>query len=225
MKAMILAAGRGERMRPLTDTCPKPLLMAGEKSLIEYQISRLVDCGITEIVINHAWLGNMIEEKLGDGSKYGAKILYSAEKEALETGGGIAKALHLLGDDPFWVVSSDVWSYIHFNKVIAPKDSQVHLLMVANPVHNSQGDFTLNTDGKVGIDDGEKLTYSGAGVFSPSQFKKYIIEKFPLRTVIEDAIKQQKCTGETYNGTWIDIGTPARLAIIKQQIENGLGFP
>lgn len=222
---MILAAGRGERMRPLTDTCPKPLLMAGEKSLIEYQISRLVDCGITEIVINHAWLGNMIEEKLGDGSKYGATIQYSAEKEALETGGGITKALHLLGDDPFWVVSSDIWSYIHFNQVTIPEDSQVHLLMVTNPVHNSQGDFTLNSDGRVGADDGKKQTYSGAGIFTPSLFKKYNIEKFPLRTVIEDAIKQQQCTGETYNGTWIDIGTPARLAIIEQQIENGLGFP
>lgn len=222
---MILAAGRGERMRPLTDTRPKPLLMAGEKSLIEYQILRLVDCGITDIVINHAWLGDMIEEKLGDGSKYGAKIQYSAEEEALETGGGITKALPLLGDDPFWVVSSDVWSYIRFDQVNIPKDSQTHLLMVTNPIHNSEGDFSLNKDGRININNGNKLTYSGAGIFSPSQFKKYKIEKFPLRTVIEDAITQQKCTGEIYDGTWIDIGTPTRLAIIEQQIENGLGFP
>lgn len=222
---MILAAGRGERMRPLTDTCPKPLLMAGGKSLIEYQILRLVDCGITDIIINHAWLGSMIEEKLGCGSKYGASIQYSAEEEALETGGGITKALPLLGKDPFWVVSSDVWNYIHFDKINIPKDSQVHLLMVANPIHHSKGDFSLNKVGKVGMGDENKLTYSGAGIFSPSVFKKHEIEKFPLRTIIKEAITEKYCTGEIYDGTWIDIGTQARLAIIKEHISNGLGFP
>ena len=225
MKAMILAAGRGERMRPLTDKCPKPLLKAGDKPLIEYQIERLVECGIKEFVINHAWLGDMIEKTLGDGSQYGAKISYSQENEALETGGGITKALPLLGKEPFWVISSDIWSFFHFDQVELPNDSDAHLLMVGNPEHHQEGDFHLNEDGFLDKDGTQKLTYSGAGIFSPTLFENRKIEKFPLRDIIHIAISNKRCSGEIYNGPWLDIGTPARLAIIEEQVEHGIGFP
>ncbi|THB73195.1 MAG: nucleotidyltransferase family protein [Gammaproteobacteria bacterium] len=225
MKAMILAAGRGERMRPLTDKCPKPLLKAGDKALIEYQIERLIECGIKEFVINHAWLGDMIEKTLGNGSKYGAKISYSHEEEALETGGGITKALPLLGEDPFWVISSDVWSFIHFDQVKIPENSHAHLLMVGNPEHHQQGDFHLNEEGWLEKQGDNRLTYSGVGIFSPKLFHDCKTEKFPLRDVIFHAIDDNRCSGEVYEGPWMDIGTPARLAIIEEQIENGIGFP
>ncbi len=225
MKAMILAAGRGERMRPLTDNCPKPLLKAGNKPLIEYQIERLIDCDIKELVINHAWLGDMIEEALGNGDRLGANISYSPEGEALETGGGITKALPLLGDEPFWVISSDVWSFVHFDQITLPEDSDIHLLMVGNPEHHQDGDFYLSDQGEIKKDGEFKLTYSGIGIFSPELFKERKVEKFPLREIITSAIENNRCSGELYEGPWFDIGTPARLAIVEEQLENGVGFP
>ena len=214
MRAMILAAGRGERMRPLTDTCPKPLLDVGGKKLIEYHIGALVESGITDIVINHAYLGEQIESYLGDGSQYGANIYYSPEVEALETGGGIFKALHLLGDDYFILVNGDVWTDYNFNQLPKKISSLAHLVMVANPEHNLKGDFSLaaQENNHYLSQSGEtKLTYSGIGVYHPDLFSNCIEGRFPLAPLLINAMKKNQITGEFYAGKWVDVGTPERL--------------
>jgi len=211
MKAMILAAGRGERMRPLTDRCPKPLLKAGGKSLIEYHIEALKQAGITDLVINHAHLGEQIVEALGDGSKYDVTITYSAEAEALETAGGIHQALPLLGDDPFLVVNADVWTDFNFAKLSLPEESLAHLIMVPNPLHNPTGDFMLAQDGLVRSNGVQKLTFAGIGIYSPVLFASLGSGKAPLAPLLREAMDKGKVSGELYSGKWVDIGSPERL--------------
>lgn len=220
MKAMILAAGRGERMRPLTDHTPKPLLTAGGRRLIEYHIDALVTAGMREIVINHAHLGRQIEETLGDGSRYGAQISYSSEGEVLETGGGIFKALPLLGDAPFVVVNGDIWTDYPYAQLPETLHGMAHLVLVDNPAHHPGGDFALCIGNNVvpGTNKvydpmpGERaLTFSGIGVYHPELFAGCIPGKFQLAPLLRQAMRQQAVTGVHYTGHWMDIGTPQRL--------------
>jgi N-acetyl-alpha-D-muramate 1-phosphate uridylyltransferase len=223
MKAMILAAGRGERMRPLTDYTPKPLLKVGGKALIVWHIERLAQAGFKQIVINHAHLGQQIEESLGDGSQWGVQIQYSPEQSALETAGGIANALHLLGDAPFLVVNGDVFTEIDFATLTpahfkgerwgegnAPSNL-AHLVMVNNPPQHPQGDFCL-LGNKLQAEGEPKLTFSGVGVYSPALFKDVVIgQPAKLAPLLKDAMQHGLVTAEHYQGVWHDIGTPERL--------------
>jgi len=213
---MILAAGRGERMRPLTDNCPKPLLQVAGKALIEHHIIALAKAGFAELVINHAYLGQQIEDYLGNGAKYGISIRYSAEIEALETGGGIYQALELLGDEAFVLVNGDVWCDYDFDKIPKVIDGMVHLVMIDNPDHNPSGDFHLH-EGRLTETIGDKLTYSGIGVYHPDLFSQCQPGKFPLAPLLRDAIKKNQVSAEYYSGFWMDIGTPERLEFINKK--------
>ena len=220
MKAMILASGRGERMRPLTDSVPKPLLEAGGKSLIQYHIEALSAAGIRQVVINHAWLGEMIEARLGDGSTSGVEITYSAEGEIpLETGGGIKKALPLLGQDPFIVVNGDVWTDFDFNSLPRRPAGYAHIILVENPPHHPDGDFALHGN-RVRAENGELYTYSGIGVLTPELFKDSPAGVFPLAPLLLRAMERRKISGEIYRGLWFDVGTPERLAFINNKLKN-----
>lgn len=220
MKAFILAAGRGERMRPLTDSTPKPLLMAGGKPLIVWHLERLAAAGFREIVINHAHLGSLIEQTLGDGSQWGLHIQYSPEPPgALETAGGIASALPLLGDQPFLVVNGDVYCDLDFGRFAGWTAGMAHLVMVENPAHHTAGDFSLDGE-RVTYANGEQtLTYAGIGVFSPAFFADVqpgTVMK--LRPLLDAAIATGTLTGERYTGRWVDVGTPQRLAELDQEL-------
>lgn len=218
MKAMILAAGRGERMRPLTDIVPKPLLKVAGKALIEYHIEALAKAGITELVINCAWLGQQLINKLGDGSRYGVSITYSDEgDEALETAGGIINALHLLGEKPFIVVNGDIWCDYDFSRLSEQPGGLAHLVMVANPEHNLKGDFSLGDDDKLQAEGESILTFSGIGVYHPRLFGGLPTGKQPLAPLLRQAMQQNKVTGEIHEGVWLDIGTPERLDELNQQ--------
>lgn len=210
MKAMILAAGRGERMRPLTDGTPKPLLKAGGKRLIEYHLENLAQAGFHDIVINHAHLGEQIEQVLGDGNRYGVHIVYSAEERALETGGGIFKALPLLGDAPFLVVNGDVWCDFPYARLAQRDVEQAHLVLVDNPPQHPQGDFVLER-GKVHAKEGGRLTFSGIGVYHPGLFAGCEAGAFALAPLLRRAMAAGQVSGEHYRGRWFDIGTPERL--------------
>jgi MurNAc alpha-1-phosphate uridylyltransferase len=230
MRAMILAAGLGSRMRPLTDNCPKPLLPVAGKPLIVYHIENLVALGITDIVINHAYLGHMIEKTLGDGAQFGCCIHYSPEQEALETGGGIYNALPLLQEsllsetllEPFLLVNGDVW--LDWDKIILPAEIKglCHLWLVENPEHNPAGDFVLTQTGAV-LDkiksnketEGECYTFSGISLLTPALFKNAQTGAFPLAPLLRQAMSSDEASGELYTGAWIDVGTPERL----QQVE------
>lgn len=209
--AMILAAGRGERMRPLTDKIPKPLLKAGDTPLIVHHITALQRAGITRIVINHAHLGHKIEEYLGSGEQFGVDIRYSPEGEgaALETGGGIYKALPILGNEPFLVVNGDVWTDMDYAGLNIG-DADAHLVLVNNPEHNPQGDFAL-IDGKVLQQGSAKLTFSGIGIYRPELFAGCRPGKFPLAPILRYAMDHNRVSGELFTGQWIDVGTPQRL--------------
>lgn len=208
---MILAAGRGERMLPLTLHTPKPLLIAGGRRLIEYHLDALVQAGITDIIINHARLGKQIEAALGDGSRYGASIHYSPEGEQpLETGGGIFNALPLLGSMPFVVINADVWSDYPYARLPREPDGLAHLVLVDNPPHHSTGDFALR-DNHVLNDGAQKLTYSGIGVYHPELFDGCMAGAFPLAPLLRTAMQNGQVSGEHYSGRWMDIGTPERL--------------
>lgn len=210
MKAMILAAGRGERMRPLTDSLPKPLLKVGGKRLIEYHIEALNRIGVRDIIINTAYLGDKIIETIGDGSLYGVSIEYSPETEALETGGGIFKALPFFGEQPFIVVNADVWTDYPFEHLLGREVRSAHLVLVDNPEHNLKGDFAL--DGQLVHSQGaEMLTFSGIGIYHPRLFKDCEAGRFPLAPLLRAAMSASMVTGEHYRGQWNDIGTPARL--------------
>lgn len=221
MKAMILAAGRGERMRPLTDDCPKPLLQVGQCTLIEWHIKSLVAAGVTEIVINHAWLGAKIEQALGNGQAFGANIQYSAEGgQGLETAGGIATALPLLGNEPFIVVNGDVFTDIDFAALklqaasINAHDHLVHLLLVENPIHHLEGDFGLLESGQIEPKplQGEPLTFSGIGIYHPDFFADTIPHQpAKLAPLLRDAMNQGLVTGQKHQGLWLDVGTIERL--------------
>ena len=220
MKAMILAAGRGERMRPLTDTTPKPLLTAGNEPLIGWHLRRLKAAGITEIVINHAWLGAKIEAALGNGAAYGVNIAYSPEgANGLETAGGIATALDLLGDAPFLVINGDVLTDINFQAACKQAtqlgDNLAHIWLVANPEHNPQGDFGLLPNGRVQSDTqhAQSGTFSGVGVYQPALFAntpKHTAAKLAL--LLRQAMNDNRVSGEFHDGLWLDVGTPERLA-------------
>lgn len=211
MKAMILAAGRGERMRPLTDETPKPLLKIGGDYLIAYHLRSLAAAGITEIVINHAWLGGQLEQALGDGCQYGVQIHYSAEGDmALETAGGIKRALPLLGDIPFVVVNGDVWSDFSFASLPKAPAGLAHLVLVDNPTFHPEGDFSLQ-HGQVQCDGGPKLTFSGIGVYRAELFEALPEGRNSLAPLLRSAMMKALVSGEHYRGGWVDVGTPARL--------------
>jgi len=230
MRAMILAAGRGERMRPLTDVTPKPLLPVGGKPLIVWHIERLVASGIREIVINHAWLGEQIETTLGDGTRYDASIRYSAESPALETAGGIARALPLLGQAPFLVVNGDTWC--DWNPGRAPviadrlltQRKLAWLLLADNPAHHRTGDFILGDAGNVSDratrSDTPALTFTGIGIYQPSLFDAIDPSlPAPLAPLLRKAMAQDGVVGSHYNGCWIDVGTPQRLSELDQSLQ------
>lgn len=220
MKAMILAAGKGERMRPLTLTTPKPLVRAGGVPLIEYHLRALAAAGFTDIVINHAWLGQQIEDYLGDGSRYGVSIQYSPEGEPLETGGGIFRALPLLGDETFVVVNGDIWTDYDFSMLHQPMVGLAHLVLANNPAHHPGGDFQL-IDGQVrdAQPDGATLTYSGIAVLHPRLFEGCTAGAFKLAPLLRAAMAIGKVSGERLNGQWVDVGTHERLAEAEALIE------
>lgn len=238
MRAMILAAGRGERMRPLTDTTPKPLLQVGGKPLIVWHIERLVKAGIADIIINHAWLGHLIEAALQDGRRWGARISYSAEPQALETAGGIAHALDFFQDEAFLVLNGDIWcdwdpiEAFQQGAILTQQKKLAWLLLVANPEHHASGDFLLSRHHEVM--DGQAsqasttsnatgasatFTFSGIGVYRPALFQ-HIAKSGAARLapLLRQAMQTHQVTGRHYSGAWIDIGTPARLDALDHQL-------
>lgn len=233
---MILAAGRGERMRPLTDTLPKPLLCVGNKPLIEYHLDNLACAGFVDIVINHAHLGQMIETALGDGERYGINIRYSHESIALEAAGGIVKALPLLksnvgndpGEQPFLIINADIYCEIDFSTLLPTlrqmkanlNGDSAHLVLVSNPEHHPDGDFVLDS-GRLVLKGKEKLTFSGIGIYKPAFFKGIepgLVAK--LVPKLRQAIAAGKVGGEHYKGVWEDVGTPERLRRLDVQLSN-----
>ncbi|MFI8981861.1 N-acetylmuramate alpha-1-phosphate uridylyltransferase MurU [Ectopseudomonas khazarica] len=220
MKAMILAAGKGERLRPLTLHTPKPLVRAAGVPLIEYHLRALAAAGFSELVINHAWLGQQIEDHLGDGSRFGVSIRYSPEGEPLETGGGIFKALPLLGDEPFLVVNGDIFTDYAFAQLRKPLAGLAHLVLVDNPAHHPQGDFLL-AGGQVsdGQGTGERLTYSGLAVLSSQLFEGCEPGAFKLAPLLRQAMARGLVSGERHAGRWIDVGTHERLADVERVLQ------
>lgn len=218
MKVMLLAAGRGERMRPLTDQSPKALLEAGGKALIVHLIEALVAEGFRELVINHAWHGAMIERQLGDGRAFGASIEYSVEGDrALETGGGIRHALPLLGNDPFLAVNADIWTDFPFGDLPDALESLAHLILVDNPAHHPGGDFTL-AGTRVGDGKGSRLTFSGIGVYRPELFTALSEGCFALAPILFKSCHEDRVSGAHYSGEWWDVGTPERLALLDRRL-------
>lgn len=216
MKAMILAAGLGQRMRPLTDSLPKPLLRAGNKTLIEHQLARLQSAGITEVVINTSYLAEKIEHALGDGSQCGMQIHYSREAEPLETAGAILQALPLLGDEPFLLVNADVWCEMDLMPLVARSSNYLaHLILVTNPAHHQAGDFSIaaSTELQLAQAGQASFTYSGIAIINPLLVTGYphCRNKFPLREVFDFQLARGKISAEIYSGDWRDIGTPERL--------------
>lgn len=216
MKAMILAAGLGQRMRPLTDSLPKPLLRAGNKTLIEHQLARLQSVGITEVVVNTSYLAEKIEQALGDGSQLGMDILYSRELEPLETAGAILQALPLLGEEPFLLLNADVWCEMELAPLLAKSRNYLaHLVLVANPAHHQTGDFSIaaSTQLQLAQSGQDSFTYSGIAIINPLLVTGYprCRSKFPLREVFDYQLEQGEISAEIYSGDWRDIGTPERL--------------
>ncbi|WP_228766892.1 N-acetylmuramate alpha-1-phosphate uridylyltransferase MurU [Thiomicrorhabdus heinhorstiae] len=225
IKAMILAAGRGNRLRPLTDTLPKPLVEVCGKPLIVYHLEKLAEAGIREVVINHAWLGDKIESALGDGSRWNLQIHYSPEPEGgLETAGGIIRALPKLGDQPFIVVNGDVFTDFDFHELVRQAQelndrSELHacLNLVPNPAHNRSGDFGIDEAGKL-LQQGD-LTFSGLSVLNPQVFAGIEEGFIPLAPILRTSAEQGKVLGRSFNGYWSDVGTFERL----QQTEQDAG--
>ncbi|MFP8965620.1 N-acetylmuramate alpha-1-phosphate uridylyltransferase MurU [Pokkaliibacter sp. CJK22405] len=228
MKAMILAAGKGERMRPLTETLPKPLLPVAGKPLIVHHIERLAMAGITEIVINHSWLGEQLEAALGTGAEWGVSIKYSPESEPLETGGGIYKALPLLGEEPFLLINGDVWCDVDYGRLsqALKDDDMAHLVLVPNPDHRQEGDFAL-FEGRVYADKelGEPCTFAGVSVLHPVLFTYCFGEssRFPLAPLLRLAMLENRISGELHTSDWVDVGTPERLAELDARLRAASG--
>lgn len=231
MKAMILAAGFGERLRPLTETTPKPLLEIHGKPIIQYHIERLARAGIRELVINTSWLGEQIEAFVGDGSRFGVQVAWSREAQPLETGGGIRRALPLLGCEPFVVINGDVWSTYTYSRLAdfrLEESVDAHLILVDNPEHHPDGDFELDVDERVrhpvGSDDAPPatLTFSGISVMRPELFALYpaASESFPLRDVLRSSIEAGCVSGERFTGVWWDVGTVERLETLNALLAN-----
>lgn len=221
MRAMLLAAGRGERMRPLTLERPKPLLGVGGRALIDWHLQRLAAAEIGEVVVNTSWLGAQIEAHCGDGTDYGLKIRYSREDTPLETAGGIIQALPLLGSGRFILANADTWTDYPVSQLLdtAVPRAGAHLVLVDNPEHNRGGDFTLR-DGRVRRAGGDTLTYAGLGVYDPAFFDGYTPGKRPLLPLLERAIDDDRVTGEHYRGAWVDVGTPERLEILDRSLRH-----
>ncbi len=218
MKAMILAAGRGERLRPLTDETPKPLLKVAGKSLIEHHLQNLADAGFKEIIINTAWLAEKIHQQLGNGERYGVSISYSDEGEALETAGGIINALPLLGNEPFLVVNGDIYCDFDFS-TLAELDSNIqsHLILVNNPEHNQHGDFSLQ-HGLIKNTGDTKYTFSGIGIYSTDFFAGQPSTALPLAPIIRNKCENNLVSGQFYDGLWTDVGTIERLQELDQKL-------
>lgn len=220
---MILAAGRGERMRPLTDHIPKPLVQVAGRPLIEHAIERLVGAGVRELVINLGYRGEQIREHLGNGAALGVRIAYSDEGDPpLETGGGVFRALELLGEAPFLLVNSDVFAEFPFSALVETASALVendlaHLVFVPNPAHRPQGDFRLR-DGRVLLDGEPRLTFSGLSVLRPELFCNAEDGRFPLAPLLRQAAACGQLGGELFEGLWSDVGTPQRLAELEQQL-------
>jgi MurNAc alpha-1-phosphate uridylyltransferase len=215
---MILAAGRGQRMRPLTDETPKPLLQVGRQALIEYHLASLSAAGVDRVVVNVSWKGRQIQDFLGDGSKYGLNITYSDEgSEALETGGGIHRALPALGSAPFWLVNGDVYTDFAYPATALGDAILGHLIMVPNPPHNPHGDFHL-ASGHVQVAGEQRSTYSGIALLHPQLFADAVPGKFPLAPLLVTAMESNRITGELYRGRWIDVGTPDRLQALDHEL-------
>jgi MurNAc alpha-1-phosphate uridylyltransferase len=228
MKAMILAAGRGERMRPLTDHTPKPLLKVGGKPLIIWHLENLAQAGIKEVVINHAHLGEQIVNVLGNGSVWNVSIEYSAEAMALETAGGIANALPLLGTETFLVVNGDIFTDMNFSQclkqavIMQQQNKLAHLYLVNNPVQHANGDFALHNQ-QVKADGPSKLTFSGIGIYQPQLFASITQgEPAKLAPILREAMLNQQVSGEHFQGEWHDIGTPERLSALDKQLHQSL---
>ncbi len=215
---MVLAAGRGERMRPITDTLPKPLVPVAGKPLIGYHLERLAHAGINEVVINLSWLGERIRAALGDGRDYGLSISYSEEGPVpLETGGGIFKALPVLGPGPFLVVNGDTWSDIDYGHLALEDGALGRIVLVPNPTHNLRGDFGIEGDVVVERDT-DRFTYSGVGVYHPEFFDGCSPGRFPMLPLLKRAIAARALRGELHRGEWCDVGTPERLATLDADV-------
>ena len=216
-RAMILAAGRGERMRPLTDSTPKPMLRVAGTPLIERHVERLVSVGISTIVVNLAWLGALIRQHLGDGSRFGVQILYSEESpQALETAGGIVRALPMLGSEPFVVVNGDVFTDFSFADLSLGANCDAHLVLVPNPPHHPQGDFGVER-GLASAAVVPRYTFAGIAMYRPGFFAGCPDGPRPLKPLLERAMQAQRCSAQVYPGDWQDVGTPARLAALNRR--------
>ena len=221
MKAMILAAGRGERMRPLTEKLPKPLLEVGGHRLIEYHLAALVDFGVRDVVVNLSWHGDRIRDALGDGRSRGISIGYSEEgPEPLGTGGGLFAALPLLGNEPFLVVNGDVWTDFPLRILKVPAGSLAHLVLVDNPEHHPGGDFGLEAGGHATAGP-DKLTFSGVSMLDPRLFDGCTRGIFALKPLLDAALEKGQLTGQRYGGGWRDVGTPMRLAALDAELRLG----
>jgi MurNAc alpha-1-phosphate uridylyltransferase len=223
MKAMILAAGRGERLRPLTDTLPKPLVSVAGKPLIEYHLEKLALLGVTEVVINQAWLGHKLPEMLGNCSRWGLQISYSDETSALETAGGIKQALPLLGDEPFLVINGDIFiDYLPdmtaaYQRVCQGK-ALGYLWLVDNPSHHPVGDFAIAAQGQLTLDNEQRLTFAGLGIYHPQLFSALPQGKHALGPLLKQSITQQRIYGEYFNAYWCDVGTLERLEQLQTRL-------
>lgn len=219
MKAMILAAGRGVRMRPLTDRTPKPMLMAAGRSLIDYQLEALARAGVDTVVVNVAWLGAKLACYLGDGARWGLEIRISDEGDgALETGGGIQHALPLLGSEPFWVVNGDIWSDYPLQDLPTEPAGLAHLILVDNPPHHPQGDFALRGAHVIELPRGPRLTFAGIGCYRRELFDQPFSGAFPLGPLLRQAAAHEQVTATHYRGRWRDIGTPERLKALDTEL-------
>lgn len=219
MKAMILAAGRGSRLRPLTDACPKPLIKVSGKPLIAYHIENLVRSGVDEIVINVSHLGERIIEYVGSGEKWGVSVQFSRETAPLEVGGGIFKALSLLGNKPFIIINGDIWTDFHLDTLPKEPGGLAHIVLVKNPSHNVQGDFCLKANGMI-VEDSllPKYTYAGIAVLRPELFAHAKPGVLPLAPLLHDALEQHLLLGEYYAGEWSDVGTFERLQMLEKML-------
>lgn len=231
MKALIFAAGKGERMRPLTEHTPKPLLPVGGKRLIEWHLEKLAALGVKTVVINTSWLAECFEPALGDGSRWGMRLIYSYEgPEPLETGGGMAKALPHLGTDPFIAVNGDVFCEADFSLLPSAPEGLAHLVMVDNPEHNPNGDFALLENGILASEGDQRLTFSGIGVYRPELLLRYQAQwqsvdatdpRFKLAPILRQAMREGLISGSHYQGLWTDVGTPERLALLNASLASG----
>jgi N-acetyl-alpha-D-muramate 1-phosphate uridylyltransferase len=218
MKAMVLAAGRGERMRPLTDSTPKPLLLAGGRPLIGHLIASLARAGIREVVVNLSWLGERIRAALRDGAELGVQISYTEEGPVpLETGGGIVNALPLLGPDPFIVVSGDIWTDFDFRRLRLPAEADAQVVLVPNPPHHPRGDFGLEGE-RVVASEKDRLTYANIGLYRREMFSGCPAGRFPLVQVLERSIASGRLRGLVHQGEWMNIGTAQQLAALDARL-------